>query len=131
MYTVSVAVKFLAAHGVKLPDGSVEEPHVHDWTVRVYYSSSELNELGMVVDFHDAERDLSTITTALHNQNLNTMEAFATQYPTAEAIARYIHDKLPTCGRASVSRVEVTEAPGCIASFEPEKTAKLQAPAPN
>ncbi|MBI1826730.1 MAG: 6-carboxytetrahydropterin synthase [Planctomycetes bacterium] len=117
MYTVSIESHFSAIHSLRLADGSVEPPHGHDWRVRAIFESETLDSAGMVVDFEIAQQNLAKVLSTLGYCNLNTHLAFANRNATAEAVARYIFDALRKAGMGSLESVEVTEAPGCLASY--------------
>jgi 6-pyruvoyltetrahydropterin/6-carboxytetrahydropterin synthase len=119
MYTVIVESNFSAIHGVTLPDGTVEPPHGHDWRVRAHFAAEELNEFGMVVDFEEAKRALSHVSARLEQTNLNENWEISGPCPTAEVVARHLFEQIRRQGLASLKKVEVTEAPGCSAAYEP------------
>jgi 6-pyruvoyltetrahydropterin/6-carboxytetrahydropterin synthase len=103
---------------VRLHDGTLETPHDHDWKVRAQFARRELDEMGMVFDFSTAQDALNAILTRLHGTDLNTNAHLDGLNPTAEVVAKYIFECLAGRGLNSVFRVEVTEAPGCVAAFE-------------
>jgi len=118
MFTVMVSAAFSATHRVPLPDGVLEPLHGHDWTVRAYFSRERLDECGMVVDFCAAETALKAIVADLHYQDLNDHPALAGAVPTAEVVAKCLFDQLARAGFPGLRRVEVTEAPGCVAAYD-------------
>ena len=75
--------------------------------ITVYCRSKELNADGMVVDFSQIKQ---AIKEKLDHQDLNEILPFN---PTAENIAKWICDQLPTC-----YKVEVQESEGNIAIYE-------------
>ena len=117
MFTVSVQSGFSAMHRVRFRDGSVEPRHGHDWVVRAEFTRADLDECGMVVDFLEARRVLDAIVGELHHTDLNEHPALGGANPTAEAVARYVFDRVRDAGLTDIRRVEITEAPGCVASF--------------
>ncbi|MBI4719175.1 MAG: 6-carboxytetrahydropterin synthase [Planctomycetes bacterium] len=119
MFTVTVEAGFCALHRLRLADGAWEPGHGHDWHVRATFSRPGLDDRGMVVDFHDVQQRLREIVGALHHGNLNEHHAFAELSPTAEVVARFVYEQLRAAGLECVRRVEVTEAPGCVAGYEP------------
>ncbi len=119
MYTTVVDAGFSAVHRVPLADGTLEPRHGHDWTVRVHVSRPELDARGMVVDFCQVRSVLEAILTGLHHTDLNEHVAFSGRPPTAEWVARFVFDRLGGEAVSGVSRVEVLEAPGCMAVYEP------------
>jgi 6-pyruvoyl-tetrahydropterin synthase len=122
VYTASVESRFSATHSVRLPDGSFEAPHAHDWQVRAVFARPGLNADEMVVDFCEAQEALAKAIDPLRGQDLNRIEAFAGRIPTAEVVARFIYDELWRAGLGWLRRVEVTEAPGCVAGYEAAPT---------
>jgi len=118
MYTIIVESSFCAVHHVRLPDGSPERPHGHDWAVRAFFSRPTLDHADMVIDFERARGVLDRVLAGWCHAVLNDLAEFAGVNPTAEAVARKVFDKVRAAGIASVRRVEVTEAPGCVAIFE-------------
>lgn len=108
MYTVIKRMEISAAHHLKLSYASkCEYPHGHNWMITVYCRSKELNADGMVVDFSQIKQ---AIKEKLDHQDLNEILPFN---PTAEHIAKWICDQLPTC-----YKVEVQESEGNIAIYE-------------
>lgn len=117
MYTVSIESNFSAIHALRLSDGTIEPPHGHDWRVRATLESQTLDAAGMVVDFEIARRQLAKVLSSLQYCDLNAHPAFANRNATAEAVARHIFDALREAGMGPLGSVEVTEAPGCFASY--------------
>ena len=126
VYELCVQSCFAAAHAIVI--GGVREPvHGHNWDVRVVIRAPRVDSEGLVCDFHAVEAAVASILSRFHNRHLNEVEPFTVTNPTAELVARHIADELgtalapvlmPQAGR--VARVSVTEAPGCVASYEPD-----------
>ena len=108
MYTVIKRMEISAAHQLKLSYPSkCENLHGHNWIITVYCRSLNLNEDGMVVDFTHIKQ---AVHAKLDHQNLNEVLPFN---PTAENIARWICEQIPTC-----FKVEVQESEGNTAIYE-------------
>ena len=75
--------------------------------ITVHCRSKELNADGMVIDFSHIKR---VVKDQLDHRNLNKVLPFN---PTAENIARWICNQLPTC-----YKVEVQESEGNTAIYE-------------
>ncbi|MCH7807882.1 MAG: 6-carboxytetrahydropterin synthase [Planctomycetes bacterium] len=118
MYMVTVEGSFCAVHRVRLGDGTLEPLHGHDWQVRACFAGRDLDDSGMVVDFEAARSALQSTLDKLAHVDLNEHEGFAGLNPTAEVVARYVFDRLRDEGLTAIRRVDVTEAPGCSATFE-------------
>ena len=118
-FSVTVETTFSAIHRVKLPDGSLEPAHGHDWLVRATFASPQLDASAMVVDFEIVKSALESIAAELHHRNLNDHAAFEAKPPTAENVAKHFFTALAHAELGNLRRVDVVEAPGCVASFEP------------
>lgn len=119
MFTIIVECCFSAMHQLRLPGGTVEPRHGHDWIVHAHFSRSILSDAGMVIDFAEAQAALRSVIEPLQYADLNSFEPLSGLNPTAEVVAKFIFDRLSRPGFDSLRRVEVTEAPGCVAAYEP------------
>ena len=117
-YEVTVEDSFSASHSVLLPGGSYEPSHVHNWRVRVTFRAAALNEAGFVVDFVEAQEALRRACAELDGGDLNAHTRFATG-ASAERVAHWLAERMTTLLGAAVGvhRVDVTEAPGCVATY--------------
>lgn len=118
MFTIAVEAGFSATHWVRYANGAVEKPHGHDWRVRAFFSRSHLDDVGMVIDFSEAQAALRSAVRELENTDLNAHPSLRGANPTAEVVAKHIFDRVFAAGLSTLYRVEVTEAPGCVAIFE-------------
>lgn len=97
-----------ASHSLRLSYPSkCEKLHGHNWIVTVHCRAKELNADGMVVDFTHIKE---AVMGKLDHQNLNDLLSFN---PTAENIAKWICDQIPSC-----FKVEVCESEGNVATYE-------------
>ncbi len=108
MYTVIKRLEISASHSLSLSYPSkCETLHGHNWIIKVYCKSKELNEDGMVVDFTLIKK---IINDKLDHKNMNDVLDFN---PTAENIAKWICDQIESC-----YKVEVQESEGNTAIYE-------------
>ncbi len=119
MFTVSVETHFWASHQLALPDGSREPAHQHNWAVTAEVSGSELNKMGLVMDFQRLRVMLDNIAGELDNNAIEKIEYFQKNCSSAENIAKYIYEKLePKLPRGvRLKAVTVGEERGCSARF--------------
>jgi len=133
MYAITVDRTFSAAHAIRLPDGSMEPVHGHDWRVRVRIESPELDAIETVMDFHVLEARLDEVIGGANNNDLNAIPPFAggAVNPTAERVAWWIAETLRDVAPkpARLTSVRVTEAPGCEAEYRPEPRTSPSTPA--
>ena len=96
MYTVCVEDWFAAAHYLRNYHGKCENPHGHNYRVKVYVSGKNLDTGGMLIDFSVLKKHLKSVLETLDHHDLNSTPYFTEQEPSAENISRYIFDSLKT-----------------------------------
>ncbi|MEM8783644.1 MAG: 6-carboxytetrahydropterin synthase [Planctomycetota bacterium] len=131
-FAISVTTTFSAAHALRLPDGTFEPVHGHDWRVDVTVASDGLDAMETVMDFHVLQAALEAIVKPWRNQDLNRCDPFAGPSPalpkinpSAERVAKHVGDSIAT-GLPDGVRLEsvaVKESPGCVALYRPAATA--------
>lgn len=118
MFELSVEREFCAAHAIRI-NGRMEPVHGHNFRVQAVVRGAELDANDLVCDFHAIERMLDRVIGRFNNADLNQTEPFDRVNPTAERVAEHIalclKSSLPA--GATLSRVSVTEAPGCVATY--------------
>lgn len=118
VFELILTSSFSAAHALVI-QGVREPVHGHDWQVEATFSGNELDEDGMLCDFHALEQLLEGIIMPFRTSDLNAADAFRNQNPSAELVARHIGTSLEAGLPDGISlvRVSVTEAPGCKAAW--------------
>ena len=107
MYIVTKRLEISACHRLELSYPSkCTNLHGHNWIITVTCQSPTLNSDGMVEDF-TAIKEM--VQGRLDHADLNAVLPFN---PTAENIARWICEQIPTC-----VRVDVQESEGNVASY--------------
>lgn len=123
MFEITVQTHFAAAHAIRLPDGTFETLHGHDWQVWVTVGRTQLDDIETVLDFHELQAMLHAIVKPFAQNNLNDLPPFTDGKgglainPTTERLAQYIAEQLAEQlpNPVSLLNVAVEEAPGCIA----------------
>jgi 6-pyruvoyltetrahydropterin/6-carboxytetrahydropterin synthase len=120
-YELTLRTEFCAAHAIVM-NGEREPVHGHNWRVTVVVGGDELDEDGLLCDFHAIERELARIVAPFQNADLNATAPFDEINPTAERVAQHIGESIARTLPAGVElvRASVTEAPGCEAAYVPE-----------
>jgi len=115
MYEVTVERSFAAGHYLRNYKGKCENPHGHNYKVRVTLRGVELDKAGLLLDFKDLKDLMKDVIERLDHQMLNDIEPFMRLNPSAENIAKYFYDETNgrlrslTDGRVSVKDVTVWE----------------------
>lgn len=122
-YRITIETAFTASHALRLPDGSYEPTHSHDWPVCVTVLSDTLDAMDCVMDFHELEKIVADILGPWHNQHLNDVPPYANEAinPSAERVAEQIAlsamKHLPN--GVTLYEVRLGEAEGCTAAYRP------------
>lgn len=107
MYIVKKQMEIAGCHRLELPYPSpCTNLHGHNWKITVHCKSETLNEQGMVVDFKHIKE---AVHDYLDHGNFNELLPFN---PTAEIIARWVCERVPSC-----FRVDVEESTANIATY--------------
>ena len=94
MFELTVESAFEAAHRIENYPGKCARLHGHNWTVEAVVAGTELNELGILIDFKVLKAELNKVLDELDHRYLNELETFAKKNPTAENLAKEIFEKL-------------------------------------
>ena len=124
MYEVSVDAAFAAAHRLRGYQGKCEELHGHNYRVRLVVGGEELDRIGLLQDFTLLKRVLRGIVDQLDHKYLNELPPFDKMNPSAENLARFIHDESAKqlagrLGTASLASVTVWETDTAAATYRP------------
>ena len=121
MYTVRIEDEFAAAHFLTRYHGKCERLHGHNYKVFVTASGTNLDEGGMLLDFVILKSALRKITSELDHTSLNDHAAFSDGRPSAERIARFIHERMSAAmPDAAFTLVEVFETDRNRATYSPD-----------
>ena len=122
MYELSVEAQFDSAHNLRCYNGPCENLHGHTYRVQVYCKGSELNELGVLVDFRRLKSALGKLIARLDHTYLNDLPEFQDVNPTAEHLAKLIFTEMRQAIGHSITKATVWETPTSSASYweEPE-----------
>ncbi|MBN2269418.1 MAG: 6-carboxytetrahydropterin synthase [Sedimentisphaerales bacterium] len=124
MFTISVETSFHASHQLGLADGSKEPVHSHEWSVIAKVAAEQLDDFGVVMDFHKLRKELCDIIAPFDNSQLGAVDYFERNSQSAENVAKYIYEKLAARlpKGVRIKGVKVGEERGCWAKYAEEKT---------
>ena len=125
MFEIRVKVDFPAAHHLEGYPGDCARPHGHNWVLEVFARSSQLDSLGMAIDFRDLKKAAKEIIAPWDHQDLNQLPEFQEVNPSAEQIAKIAFDKLSDLfnhQKTWIDRVTLWENERCyVTYFDSEK----------
>jgi 6-pyruvoyltetrahydropterin/6-carboxytetrahydropterin synthase len=119
MFEISVEGTFDAAHQLVGHSGPCENLHGHTWKVQAVVQGTELNKLGLLIDFKEMKKYLYDILDKLDHTFLNKTPFFKNINPTSEHVAMFIHKELSKkLGKTvKLARVTVHESPVTSATY--------------
>ena len=94
MFEIVVEETFSSGHALRGYRGKCENPHGHNYKIRVALAGERLNEIGLLYDFKDLKAIIRRETDALDHQYLNDLEPFRELNPSAENLARFLFEKV-------------------------------------
>ena len=124
MFQVNVEETFSAGHALRGYKGKCENPHGHNYRVRITVEGPNLDGIGLLCDFTHLKQALKEIIHGLDHQFLNDLESFRTVNPSAENLARYFYDEAarqmpPLPPGARMIGVTVWETDTASAQYQP------------
>jgi 6-pyruvoyltetrahydropterin/6-carboxytetrahydropterin synthase len=93
-YTLKILTDFASAHTLREYPGACSRMHGHNWKVEAEVRASELDEIGMGIDFKTIRNSAKEIAAKLDHQYLNEIQPFDTVNPTAENIAAWFYGEM-------------------------------------
>ena len=123
MFEVTVDDSFAAGHYLRNYKGKCENPHGHNYKVRVTLAGKELDKAGLLLDFKDLREVMKPTIDRLDHQMINDLEPFTVLNPSAENLAKYFYDETNrrldrvTGGRVRVKNVTVFETDSTTATY--------------
>ncbi len=123
MYEVTVDAGFSSGHYLRNYHGRCENPHGHNYKVRVTLAGRELDQTGLLLDFKLLKQVMRPVIDRIDHQMLNDLEPFTEVNPSAENLARYFYDQTNeqlrdmTSGRVRVKNCTIWETDTTSATF--------------
>ena len=93
MYEDTVEDSFAAGHYLRNYKGKCENPHGHNYKVRVTLAGEELDKAGLLLDFKELREVMKNVMDRLDHQMINDLEPFTALNPSAENLAKYFYDQ--------------------------------------
>jgi len=122
VFELTVEASFSAAHQIRGHPGPCARLHGHNYRVEVTVVGPELDARGLLVDFGELRAACRRALDDLDHRFLNDLDAFRAANPTAEALARHLHQRIaqelhPAAAPVRVARVTVWESDTSRATY--------------
>jgi len=123
MFEVTVEAGFSSGHYLRNYHGRCENPHGHNYKVRVTLVGAALDATGLLLDFKMLKQVMRPVIDRIDHQMLNDLEPFTTLNPSAENLAYYFYQQTNeqlsgmTAGRVRVKDCTIWETDTTSATF--------------
>src|SRR5579872_4917526 len=123
MFEVTVDDTFAAGHYLRNYKGKCENPHGHNYKIRVTLAGEQLDKAGLLLDFKDLREVMRHVIDRLDHQMINDLEPFKIVNPSAENLARYFYTEanaklhVVSNGRVRIRKVTVFETDTTTATY--------------
>lgn len=112
MFDIFIKTHFSGGHHLRNYPGNCENPHGHNWKIRVTVRAQEVDQLGMGMDFKVLKEQVNKVVDELDHCDLNEHAAFQDRNPSSEHIAQFLFEQLReelTADRYALHAVQVRE----------------------
>lgn len=123
MFEVSVEDTFASGHYLRGYRGKCEKPHGHNYKIRITLEGTQLDNIGLLLDFRELKAAMNDVIDRLDHQMINEIEPFTTLNPSAENMAKYFYEEMnaglksKTDGRVRVKKVKLWETDTTTATY--------------
>lgn len=124
MFRVSVDETFSAGHALRGYKGKCENPHGHNYKVRITLEGPELDSIGLLYDFAHLKQVIRGVVEMVDHRFLNDQAPFDAINPSAENLAKYFYDETARQMAAAppglkISKVTIWETDTTSATYWP------------
>jgi 6-pyruvoyltetrahydropterin/6-carboxytetrahydropterin synthase len=124
LFEVMIERNFSSAHQLRGYKGKCENLHGHNYKIEIYARGSELDNIGLLVDFGELKEAADEVVAYLDHRNINELPPFDEELnPSAENLARYILERVASRvgdERVRVYKVRCFETPTSVATYQVE-----------
>ena len=122
LFEVMIERNFSSAHQLRGYKGKCENLHGHNYKIEIYARGSELDNIGLLVDFGELKDAADEVVAYLDHRNINELPPFDEELnPSAENLARYILERVSSRvgdERVQVYKVRCFETPTSVATYQ-------------
>jgi 6-pyruvoyltetrahydropterin/6-carboxytetrahydropterin synthase len=120
-FEVMIERNFSSAHQLRGYRGKCENLHGHNYRIEIYARGSELDNIGLLVDFVELKAAADEVVQYLDHRNINELEPFVELQPSAENLAKYILERVAARigdERVQIYKVRCFETPTSVATYQ-------------
>lgn len=121
-FEVMIERNFSSAHQLRGYKGKCENLHGHNYKIEIYARGSELDHIGLLVDFGELKEAADEVVAYLDHRNINELPPFDVELnPSAENLARYILERVASRvgdDRVKIYKVRCFETPTSVATYQ-------------
>ena len=123
MFEVTVERGFSSGHYLRNYKGKCENPHGHNYKVRITLRGEALDHAGLLLDFRDLKQVMRPVIDRLDHQMINDIGPFTAINPSAENLAKYFYEETNrqlaemTGGRVRVKDCTIYETDTTTATY--------------
>ena len=114
MFQVTVEEEFAAGHALRGYRGKCENPHGHNYKIRVTLEGPSLNNIGLLYDFVDLKEALHSTIRKLDHQFMNDVPPFDILNPSAENMAKYFYEEVSRLLAGHPPKPDQQQAPAAL-----------------
>lgn len=127
MFEIYVEGSFSAGHALRGYRGKCENPHGHNYKVRLTLVGPSLDQTGLLADFAVLKQSMRATMAMLDHKYLNDQDPFDQINPSAENLAKYFYDQAAGSfpaeeNRPRLKHVTVWETDTTAATYWPDGT---------
>lgn len=91
---IYIKTHFSGGHHLRNYPGNCENPHGHNWKIKVTVRASQLDQIGIGIDFKELKKQVNAVLDQLDHRNLNDLPMFHHINPSSEHIAMFLFGQL-------------------------------------
>ncbi len=103
---MKIITDFSAAHLLRGYQGPCSRLHGHNWKIEVIVKATQLDSIGMGLDFADIKKATKELIGKLDHRNLNDIAPFDSINPTAENVSAYLYTELSKTINTTLIKVD-------------------------
>lgn len=96
MYDIYIDTHFAGAHHLRNYKGRCEQPHGHNWKVKVTVRATQLDECDLGIDFTLLKKIVKEVIDKIDHHDLNELPWFQKVNTSSERIAEFIFTEVDT-----------------------------------